>query len=298
MLINNNFSVQAQRPVGAPKMAQEAVPQDVEPVVSQNSDNVSWSDVGKGLVGAVAAAAIETVGNTLSAIPQSIELAVEAEVALVRNQTIGPWLKSGIGLLALAAVPVGIAATALGSLGFGLYRGFSEGAQHGIGSAIRTAGEDVVSFNTEVASNARDGLREFGAKTLGEGQEKFDVSPLRAAVGVAAGLGTTVQGATQLGWTTAKNIPSAFIKANKTIRESDFGTPLKTAGHVLTAPLAAVALPLGFVGGAAVGLGMGVYEGYREGFVESFQQLNEINDTYNKYASDFLHAAGSDFVNN
>ncbi len=297
MLINNTYSTQAQRSLAATKATQEAAPQEkTESAITETADEVSWSDVGRGLVGAVAAAAIETVANTISSIPQAIELAVEAEVALVKNQTIGPWLKSGIGLLTLAAVPVGIAATALGSLGFGLYRGFSEGAQHGIGGAIKAAGEDVKGFNTEVTSNAREAIREFGDKKLEEGEERFDVSPLRAAVGVAAGLGTTVQGAAQLGWTTAKNIPSAFLKANRSIHESDVGTPLKTAGHLLTAPLAAVALPLGFVGGAAVGLGMGVYEGYREGFVESFQQLNKINDTYNEYANEFLHSAGSAFA--
>ncbi len=296
MLINNQISLQNQRTLVAPKAAPEVASQEPEIVPEDTVDSVGWLDVGRGLVGAVVTASIETVGNTVSSIPQAFELAAEAEVALVKNQTIGPWLKSGIGLLTLAAVPVGIAATAIGSLGFGLYRGFSEGIKSGIGGAIKAAVEDVKSFNTDLASGARSALRDFGNQKLEEGEEKFDVSPVRAAVGVAAGVGTTVQGAAQLGWTTAKNIPSAFITANKAISRSDFGTPLKTAGHALSIPLAAVALPLGFVGGAAVGLGMGVYEGYREGFTEGFSKINELNNSYSEHAHNFLAEAGREII--
>jgi len=263
----------------------------------KSSSDVGWLDVGRGLVGAAATAAIEFVGNTVSSVPQAIELAVEGEVALAKNETIGPWLKSGIGILAAtAAVPLAVAATAVGSLGYGLFRGFSEGLENGVGAAIKAGVDDVEAFNNEIAAGARKGIRNFGNEKLSEGEERFDVSPLRAGVGIVAGLGTTVQGAAQFGVTTAKHIPNGFIQANKAIAQSDASTPLKLAGHVMTAPLAALALPLGFVGGGIVGLGMGVYEGYREGFTESFKEVNNLSNSYDKYATETMREAAEELV--
>lgn len=263
---------------------------------SKSAGDVGWLDVGKGLVGAVAAAAIETVGNTASSIPQAVELVGEGEVALVKNSTIGPWLKGGIGLLAPFAGALAVAGTAIGSIGYGLYRGFTKGIEEGVGGAIAAAGKDVKEFNTKLASGLREGIREFGNEKLSEGQEKFDVSPVRAGVGVVAGLGTTVQGAAQFGWTTIKNIPEAFSVGNKFISKSDMSTPLKAASHTLSVPLAVVAAPLSVVGGAVVGLGAGVYEGYRKGFTESFKKVNEWNNEYSKHADKFLNESAEDLA--
>ena len=251
--------------------------------------SVTWGDVGKGLVGAVATAAIEGVGNTVSSIPQSIELALETEVALVKNKTIGPWLKAGVGILtAAAAVPLAVAATAIGSVGYGMFRGFSEGVETGVGAAIKAGVEDVKGFNTEIAGGIREGIRDFGNEELDEGEEPFDVSPVRAGAGLLAGAVTTFQGAGQMGFTTLKNIPGAFRVANKAIAESDASTPLKVAGHVLSVPAAILAAPLGVVGGAIAGLGFGVYEGYREGISDGIKGVNDLNDSYSKAAKELI----------
>lgn len=278
------------------KATQSAPAESVTFSGSKSPGDVGWLDVGKGLVGAVAAAAIETVGNTASSIPQAIQLVAEGEVALVKNGTIGPWLKTGIGLLAPVAGALAVAGTAIGSLGYGLYRGFTEGIQNGVGGAIGAAVSDVKDFNTELAAGARESIREFGNEKLAEGEEKFDVSPVRAGIGVVAGVGTTVQGAAQFGWTTIKNIPEAFSVGNKAISKSEMSTPLKAASHALSLPLAAVAAPLAVVGGAAVGLGVGIYEGYREGFTDSFKKINEWNNEYDKHADKFLNDAAEELA--
>lgn len=277
----------------APQKAAQEAPENT--TLGDGSD-VGWLDVGAGFVGAVAAAGIETVGNTISSVGQAVELGIEAEVALYKNETIGPWLKGGLALLTPLAVGLGIAATAVGSVGYGLYRGFTEGIHEGVGGAIKAAVEDVRDFNTELAAGAREEIRDFGNEKLEEGQEKFDVSPLRAGVGVGAGLGTTLQGAGRIGWTTAKNLPNAFVIANKTIAKSDMSTPLKAASHVLSVPLAVVAAPLGVIGGALFGLGVGVHQGYTEGFKESFSKVSEYSDTYDKYAEKFLADAAEDLT--
>lgn len=296
MMVANKTQVSAAQSEAKPSNNNNVPAESVTLSERKQPGEVGWLDVGKGLVGAVAAAAIETVGNTASSIPQAIELVGEGEVALVKNGTIGPWLKTGIGILAPFAGALAIAGTAIGSVGYGLYRGFTEGIHKGVGGAISAAAKDVKEFNTELAAGAREGIREFGNETLAEGEEKFDVSPVRAGVGVVAGLGTTVQGAAQFGWTTTKNIPGAFKVANKAIKASDMSTPLKVASHALSVPLAVVAAPLSFVGGALVGLGAGVYEGYREGFTEAFKQVNEWNSEYSKHADEFLAEAAEDMA--
>ncbi len=264
--------------------------------LEKDPGDVSWLDVGAGLVGAVATGAIETVGNTASSVFQAAELAVEAEVALVKNETIGPWLKGGLALLTPVAAGLSVAATAVGSLGYGLYRGFVEGIHHGVGGSIKAGLEDVRDFNTELCASAREGIREFGDEKLEDGEEKFDVSPVRAGIGVVAGVGTTVQGAVRIGATTARHIPGAFKVANKAISKSEMSTPLKAASHVMTVPLAVIAAPLGIVGGALFGLGVGVHQGYTEGFKDSFGKVDEYSDEYSKYAAKFLKEAAEDLT--
>lgn len=295
MQISGNNARARQASFKAPAAKPQA--QEASTTLSGDGSDVGWLDVGAGLVGAVAAAGIETIGNTASSVVQAAELAVEAEVALYKNETIGPWLKGGLALLTPVAAGLAVAATAVGSVGYGLYRGFTEGIHHGIGGAVKAAAEDVVDFNTELAAGAREGIREFGDEKLEDGEEKFDVSPVKAGVGVVAGVGTTLQGAVRIGATTARHLPTAFKLANKAIAQSEMSTPLKVASHGLSLPLAIVAAPLGVIGGALFGLGVGVHQGYTEGFKDSFKKVDEWSDEYSKYAGKFLAEAAEDLAN-
>ncbi len=163
-----------------------------------------------------------------------------------------------------------------------MYRGFVEGVKGGIGGSIQAAGEDVKSFNRELAPKAREAIREAADAKPPEGEEPFDISPIGGVTGAVAGIGNAVVGGVGIGVSTLSQIPEAFVTANRAISKSDMSLPLKTVSHVLTAPLAVVAAPLGFVGGALFGLGAGAYHGYKDGFTGSFTRTGEhVKDYHN-----------------
>ncbi len=263
----------------------------------KDRSEIGWLDVGKGMVGAVAGAAIQTVGNTASAAVQGVELTGRSWAALATNETHGPWVKTGMGLLAPFAAGLGVAVTAVGSMGYGLYAGFVDGIHNGVSGSVKGAVDSVKTFNTELVAGAREGIREFGNAKLRDGEERFDVSPARAAVGVAAGVGNAAYGAVRAGWTTGKNVPGAFRVGNLAISKSEMSTPLKAASHVMSVPLAVVATPIGAVVGGAAGLIFGAHAGYNEGFVESFKQVNDFANFYDEKASKLLKDTADDLIN-
>jgi hypothetical protein len=277
-----NSNVSAQQEVSLPQPSSDQV------TLSSGDGKVGWGDAAVGLVGAVAGAAIETVGNTAGAVYHSAIGTAEAYRSLWKTEAIGPWLKGSIAMLipvATVAVPV---LTAIGSAGVGLYRGFTQGIQNGLGGAIEASVKDVKDFNSEVAVGARKSIREIADQKPEDGKEPFDISPVDGAKGFVAGIGNTVVGGVGIGVSTLSQIPEAFVTANRAIAKSDMGLPLKTVSHLVSVPLAAVAAPLGFVGGALFGLGSGAYYGYKEGFTEAFTKTGGHIKQYHKAVDDGL----------
>ncbi len=266
-------------------------------VTFASRDSVGWGDAAVGLVGAVAGAAIETVGNTVGSVGHAAVGTVEAYRSLWKTEAIGPVLKASIAALipvATVAVPV---LTAIGSAGFGLYRGFTEGIRNGLGGAIEAAGKDVKSFNRELAPNVREGIREAADAKPPEGEEPFDISPIGGVTGAVAGVGNAVVGGVGIGVSTVSQIPEAFITANRAIAKSDMSLPLKTVSHLVTAPLAVVAAPLGFVGGALFGLGAGAYHGYKDGFTDAFSKTGGYVKDYHQAVDKGLARMAEELVN-
>lgn len=276
--------IQQTRPAQQTVRAQE-VPQENSTLAD---DGVSWGDAAVGLVAGAASGVITGVGAGLTSIKHSLVGTGEAYKALWTNETIGPVLKTAMGtLLPIATVGVPIL-SAIGGAAVGIYRGFVEGATNGLTAALAQSTKDVDSFNSELAPGVRRGIREFGDAKLEEGEKPFDVSPVRGAEAVAAGIGNTVVGAVGIGTSTLTQIPEAFVVGNKAIHKSDMGLPLKTVSHVVSVPLAVVAAPLAFVGGALFGLGSGAYHGYNDGFVSSFKQTGEHIADYHRLVDDGL----------
>jgi hypothetical protein len=256
--------------------------------LSSSEEGVGWGDAAVGLVGAAAGAAIEVVGNTAGSVYHSVLGTGEAYRSLWKTEAIGPWLKGSIAMLipvATVAVPV---LTAIGSAGVGLYRGFTQGIKNGLGGAIEASVKDVKDFNTELAVEARKGIREIADQKPDDGEQPFDISPVRGVTGALAGVGNTVVGGVGIGVSTLSQIPEAFLTANRAIAKSDMGLPLKTVSHAVSLPLAVVAAPLGFVGGALFGLGSGAYYGYKEGFTDSFSKTGGHIKQYHKAVDDGL----------
>jgi hypothetical protein len=281
----------------AQNQTQQQAPAAQETTTFGSGDGVGWGDAAVGLVAGVAGGVVTGVGAGLTSIKHSLIGTGEAYKALWTNETIGPVLKTAMGaLLPVATVGVPIL-SAIGGVAVGLYRGFVEGATEGLSSALSQSFKDVSDFNTKLAPEAREQIREFGQQKLEEGEERFDISPVSGAKAVVAGLGNTVVGAVGIGLSTASQIPEAFITANRAIHHSDMGLPLKTVSHVVSLPLAVVAAPLGVVGGALFGLGAGAYHGYNDGFVDSFKKTAEYVGDYHKMVDKGLAEMAEDLVN-
>lgn len=276
--------IQQTRPAQQAVKAQE-VPQENSTL---SSDGVSWGDAAVGLVAGAASGVITGVGAGITSVKHSLVGTAEAYKSLWTNETIGPVLKTAMGtLLPIATVGVPIL-SAIGGAAVGIYRGFVEGATNGLTAALAQSTKDVDAFNSDLAPKVREGIREFGEQKLEEGQERFDVSPLRGAGAVVAGVGNTLVGAVGIGASTLTQIPEAFVVGNKAIYQSDMGLPLKTVSHFVSVPLAVAAAPLGFVGGALFGLGSGAYHGYKDGVVDSFKKTGEYVGEYHKLVDDGL----------
>ena len=281
----------------AQKQAPAPAPAPIEEeIVISSQDSIGWGDAAIGLVSGVASGVVTGVGAGVASIKHSILGTGEAYKALWKNETIGPVLKTALGtLLPVATVGVPIL-SAIGGTAVGLYTGFIEGASNGLASAISESAKMVKDFNQELAPDVRQGIRQFGDAKLEEGEERFDISPVGGVKAVAAGLGNTVVGAVGIGASTISQIPEAFITGNRAIHASDMGLPMKTVSHVVSLPLAAVAAPLGVVGGALFGLGSGAYHGYNDGFVDSFKKTGEYIGDYHQYVAKSLDELAEDLV--
>lgn len=287
-------------PASAPEPAREstaqATIQDAYQATRKDRSDIGWVDVGRGVVGSVTGAVILTAANTANAALQAPLLTGQAWKALATNETHGPWVKGGMALLAPLAAGLGVAATAIGSLGYGLYQGFVDGVHRGVGGAVEGASQVVKTFHREGLDGMRRGIKDFGEAKLEPGEKRFDVSPVRAGVGVVGGVGAAAYGAVRAGWTTAKHTPQAFLIGNAMIHRSDMSTPLQFASHALSAPLAVLAAPLGTLAGAGVGLVLGASEGYTKGLTHSFQKAHELANFYEEKASNLLQEAADDLV--
>jgi hypothetical protein len=282
----------AMKPMPAPAKAPEA-----QEKTTFSGDSVGWGDAAVGLVTGVTTGVVTGVGAGLSSVKHSLLGTVEGYKALYTNETIGPWLKTAIGaLMPIATVGVPVL-SAIGGAAYGLYSGFVEGATEGFGAGLAQGFEDVSDFNKEIMPLIREEIREFGDEKLREGEEKFDISPVRAGEAIIAGAGNTVVGGVGFGLSTISQIPEAFLIANRAIAKSDMGLPLKTVSHAVSVPLAALAAPVGIAGGALVGLGFGAYKGYEEGLVESFKQTGELVGDYHEAVDNGLAELAEELVN-
>ena len=281
----------------AQKATQQTAAKSEESTTFSSGDSIGWGDAAVGLVSGLAGGVVTGVGAGVSSIKHAIIGTGEAYKSLWTNETIGPVLKTAMGtLMPIATVGVPIL-SAIGGVGVGLYRGFVEGATEGFSAAMSQSFKDVNFFNDDLAVSARNEIRDFGEEKLGDGQERFDISPVRGAAAVVAGVANTAVGAVGIGLSTASQVPEAFVTANRAISASDMGLPLKTVSHAVSLPLAVVAAPLGVVGGALFGLGSGAYYGYTDGLVDSFKKTGEHIGDYHKAVDDGLAKMAEDLVN-
>lgn len=235
-----------------------------------------------GFAGAAAGAVIETVGNTASSIVNLPKATYLAYKALVNTEMIGPVLKTTIAaLLPVGALAVPIL-TAIGSCGYGMFHGFGEGVEHGLGGAIKETAQDVKFFHKDIAQKAVKGLQEIETGHLPEGQEPYDIKVIEAGKGLVGATAGAVIDGVGIGGVTLLNTPRGIFKAYSEIFKSDQGPVLKTCESLLVLPAALLAAPFATVGGAVYGMYSGFGEAYRKGIPESVTKSAENVTEYAK----------------
>ncbi|MGE0491571.1 MAG: hypothetical protein AB7S38_20335 [Vulcanimicrobiota bacterium] len=258
-------------------------PQDA-PISSQgvDEDKVTWGQAFTGLGAAVAVAGIETVGNTASSIINAPKATYHAYKALFATPQLGPVIKTCIALTLPAAVIAAPVLTALGSAGFGLYRGFTEGIENGFGGAVKQGVEDVKTFHTDLAGKLVKELQEYETDELEPGEEPFDISIAGGAKGLAAGATAGVVDGLGIGAVTLLHTPRALFKCYDEMWSSEASLPLKVVGSALLPVAAVIATPLGLVGGAVYGIATGAYKGYTKGYGEAVSSSVDVVKDYNQ----------------
>lgn len=257
---------------------------------SQDFDEgkVTWGEAFEGLASAVAVAGIETVGNTLSSVANLPKATYHAYRAVLKTPQIGPVLKTCIAATLPAAVVAAPVITALGSFGFGLWRGFTEGVENGIGKAVEAGVSDVKYFHKDMAGQLVKAMSEYEVEELPPGEKPFDISIVGGAKGLAAGVTAGAIDGVGIGASVLLHTPRAAFKAGEALWESDASLPLKVIGTALIPPTAVIATPLGIVGGALYGLATGAHAGYTKGYGEAVSNAVETVGDFNKMVHEGL----------
>ncbi|MHB2015918.1 MAG: hypothetical protein ACYCW6_03120, partial [Candidatus Xenobia bacterium] len=234
----------------------------------------------------------ETVGNTVSSLYQTPRALAHAYKAIWNTKQIGPVLKGTLMLALPIALPAGPALTAIGSAGFGLFRGFEKDAveKKGFVEAVKTGAKDVKTFNTDLAGKLVDGLHEFETEPLPPGKKPYDIKVVEAGKGLAAGVvGAAVDGPA-IGVITTARVPKGFYKAMKEIwsKDNNIGPVLKSCATILAVPAAVLAVPFSFVGGAVYGFATGLHDGYSKNFTEGVKTIGHNVSQYNDATREML----------
>lgn len=281
-MINTNLP--AVRSYNAPPAPVASTPAPEASVALSEPKDITIGQAVEGLASSVVVAGVETVGNTVSSIIRAPQATAYAYKALWNTEQIGPVLKTAIACMLPPCALAAPILTAIGSAGYGLFRGFDEGSKHGIGAAVTAAGEDVKKFDNLVAGKLIKELQEYEAKPLEPGEKAYDIRLVEAGKGL---IGGAVAGAVEgvgVGAITLARIPQGIVKAFSEIWKSDQGPVLKTCESLLVPPAAILAAPLGAVGGLVYGIVTGFKDGYTKGLGESISNIGKTVDKYGDLA--------------
>lgn len=272
----------------APSAPPSAPPANPAPPQDPPKNDITISQAAAALTGAVLVAGIETVGNTACSVVRTPQALVQAYKTLYKTDYIGPVLKTAIAV----TLPVGLVAfpvlTAIGSCGFGLFRGFQEGMEHGVVSAVKEGAKDIGRFNKEIAGKGIELMKEAEEEHLPPGDKPYDIKIIEAGKGLVGGVAGAVIDGAGIGLITAVRTPQGVFRVYKEIWTSDQGPVLRVTESILVPPAALLAAPLATVGGALYGLVTGFGAGYSKGLSESLDKSFETVSQYNKMVSEAL----------
>ncbi|MCE1247247.1 MAG: hypothetical protein LWY06_11435 [Firmicutes bacterium] len=264
---------------------EEAAPQNTNDSVVINDEkpknDITIKQAITGLGGALIGAGIEGVGNTASSIVKLPRATFKAAKAIWNTELIGPVLKTSLTALLPVAVIATPVLTCLGSIGYGLFSGFEDGKDKGLGATVKEAAQDVKKFHTEIAEKAVDSLQEIETFHLEQGQKPYDIKLVEAGKGLIGAVAGAPVEAVGVGGLALLKTPRLTYKAYESILKSDQGPVLKTTESLLVPFAAVLAAPLCTVGAAVYGVYKGFGDAYKDGLGESvknrFNDISEFN---------------------
>lgn len=259
------------------------------PPVDEEPKDITIGQAVSAFVGAAAGAVIETAGVTTLSLLSTPRNVIQAYKTLWNTERLGPILKTTLGALIPAAAVATPVAAALGSCVYGLYRGFTQGMEGGVGHAISETAGDVNNFRKEMGGKLIQWLKEVETEPLPPGEEPYEIRVIEGGKGlVGAAAGAVIDGV-GVGAITLVNTPRATVKAFRTIlKDEDHGPIWKTTVGLLVPPVAILATPIGLVGGALWGLGTGAAKGYSEGLGESLTNSVDNVRKFNKIVNEAM----------
>lgn len=269
---------------------QEAAPEKAQDLYHDiPDDEFTWGDLGKGLIGSAIGGAVVGVGGTVAGIMKTPRITYEAIKGVWKSEMLGPVLKTTVTPVILAAGLASPVLTAIGATGFGLFQGFQEGSEKSPLEAGKKGMETVKEINGKVSESIVEGIREAATERPETADDVYEIEIVDGAKGLAASTTSAVAGGVGIGAATALHLPGGYVKATSEMWKSDAALPLKVGGQLLASAAAVLAVPLGAVGGAIFGLGMGAYKGYTDGFVEGNKKTLEGIGDFNKMAKEMIY---------
>lgn len=275
--------------------ATQAAPVETDKVeVSKKKEidehNFSWGDLGKGLVGAAIGGVIDGVTMTAATVPLAGKAIKNGYKALWNTPMLGKTLKWTIAPLVAIAGVASIPLSLIGGIGYGLVSGFTKAAEESPLAVPGKAIADTKEYYKHVGKYVTEGLQALGSAELPAGETPYNINIPEGLRGAATGLVTGTMDAVagaglgiwygpQLGWEAAKELG-----------KSDTVLPLKVGGEALLLPVTGLGIVAAPIVGGVYGLGKGVHDGYKEGFVAGIKNAaHDIAEAQQK-----LHKAAKD----
>lgn len=297
MLIQSRVAYAAPQTAAAPQSpaqveAREPAVEDQVEIAQQrkpiDEKNFTWGDLGKGVVGAVIGGSIEGVAGAAAGVVKSPRITYEAVRGVWKSKMLGPVLKATLTPVIIAAGVVAPVFTALGGIGYGMFEGFKEGAEKNPAAAVGKSIETAKKLHGNVTQQVVESIREAAAKEPQTPGDVYEIKVIEGVKGLASSATSAAIDGVGIGASTLIHTPRAYAKVTKELWKSDTALPLKVGGQFLATAAAALATPLGVVGGALYGLGKGAYNGYQQGFIEA--NVSAVKDVakFNEAVNDAL----------
>lgn len=231
-------------------------------------------------------AIIDTTGCTFSSLYRLPEAVIESYRALRRTNIIGPNLKVVISILLPAVAVCSPFLIAIGSIFYGIFKGFLDGLDKGVFESYKNSFNYVQKFHNGCKKLLVE-LNKYEHPVLADGETPFDIRFFESIKALlSAAVCAPIESVSGAVITTIR-YPQLVIKIWKTLIEKNNYVPLYFLGCLATicSPLL---IPFIFLAGICLGVFDGCHDGYTAGFVTAVNKaMDRVRDFW-RIASEFV----------